>query len=147
MSLALKNDLGEGLVGGVGDAEGDVSYTEAVGDFAGFAVEFDGWAAAFLADDFDIDPADAAAPAGAESFHCGLFGGETAGEPLIFVFEALAVFAFGGRVEAAEKCFAVPLDGGFHAADFGDVDSEADDQIPSKDRGHRFLCGVRLRLY
>lgn len=91
-------------------------------------MEFDGWAASFLADDFDVDPADAATPAGAECFHCGLFGGEAAGEALVFIFEALAVFALGGGVEAAEDCFAVALDGGFYAADFGDVNSEADDQ-------------------
>jgi polyphenol oxidase len=112
----------------VGDAEGDVFHAEAVGDVAGFAVEFHGGAAAALANDFDIDPADAAAPACAESFHGGFFCGEAAGVALIFIFEALAVFALGGRVEAAEKSFAVALDGGFDAADFGDVDSEADDQ-------------------
>jgi polyphenol oxidase len=112
----------------MGDAERDVFYAEAFADFAGFAVEFYGGAAAFLADDFDVDPADAAAPAGAEGLHRGFLGGEAAGVALVFVFEALAVFAFGGRVETAEDCFAVALDGGFYAADFGDVDSEADDQ-------------------
>jgi YfiH family protein len=112
----------------VGDAEGDVFYAEAFADFAGFAVKFHGGAAAALADDFDIDPADAAAPAGAERFHRGFFGGEAAGVALVFIFEALAVFAFGGGVKAAEDGFAVALDGGFYAADFGDVDSEADDQ-------------------
>ena len=120
--------MGEGLVGGVGDAEGDVFYTERVGDFAGFAVEFYGGAAAALADHFDVDPADAAAPAGAEGFHGGFFCCEAAGEAFVFVFETLAVFTLGGGVEAAEDGFAVALDGGFYAADFGDVDSEADDQ-------------------
>jgi polyphenol oxidase len=120
--------LGEGLVGGVGDAERDVFYAEGVGDLAGFAVKFNCGAAAFLADDFDVNPADAAAPAGAEGFHRSFFGGEAAGEAFVFVFETLAIFAFGGGVEAAEKCFAVALDGGFDAADFGDVDSEADNQ-------------------
>lgn len=126
--LILEDDLGEGLVGGVGDAERDVFYAEALADFAGFAVEFYGGAAAFLADDFDVDPADAAAPSGAEGFHGGLFCGEAAGVAFVFIFEALAVFAFGGRVKAAEDCFAVALDGGFYALDFGEVDSEADDQ-------------------
>jgi len=90
--------LGEGLVGGVADAEGDVFYAEADGDVAGFAVEFHGGAAAALADDFDVDPADAAAPAGAEGFHRGFFCGEAAGVTLVFIFETLAVFAFGGSV-------------------------------------------------
>jgi len=112
----------------VADAEGDVFNAEAIGDFAGFAVEFYRGASAALADDFDIDPAHAAAPAGAERFHRGFFRGEAAREPLILILEAFAVFAFSRRVEAAEKCFAVTLDGGFDAADFGDVDSEADDQ-------------------
>jgi purine-nucleoside/S-methyl-5'-thioadenosine phosphorylase / adenosine deaminase len=128
--------LGEGFVGGVGDAQGDVFDAEGVGDFAGFAVEFYGGPAAFLADDLDVDPADAAAPAGAESFHGGFFGGEASGVALVFIFEAFAVFAFGGRVEAAEKCFAVALDGALYAADFGDVHSEADDQsFLRNDRG------------
>lgn len=112
----------------MGNAEGDIFYAEAFADFAGFAMEFHGGAAAALADDFDIDPADAAAPTGAERFHRGFFCGEAAGVPLVFIFEALAVFAFGGGVKAAEDGFAVALDGGFYAADFGDVDSEADDQ-------------------
>jgi hypothetical protein len=90
--------LGEGLVGGVGDAEGNVFYAEAVSDVAGFAVEFYGGTAAALANDFNIDPADAAAPAGAEGFHRGFFCGEAAGVTLVFIFETLAVFAFGGSV-------------------------------------------------
>src|SRR5215813_1924662 len=96
--FAFKYDLGEGLVGGVGDAEGDVFYAEALADFAGFAVEFHGGAAAALADDFDVDPADAAAPASAEGFHGGFFGCEAAGVTLVFIFEALTVFALSGRV-------------------------------------------------
>jgi polyphenol oxidase len=120
--------LGEGLVGGVGDAERDVFNAEAFGYVARLAVEFYGGATAALANDFDVDPADAAAPAGAEGFHCGFFCGEAPGVALVFIFEALAVFAFRGRVKAAENCFAVAFDGGFDAADFGDVDSEPDDQ-------------------
>jgi YfiH family protein len=127
-SVSFKDDLGEGLVGGVGDAEGDVFDAEAVGDFGGFAVELDGGAAAALAYDFDVDPADAAAPAGTEGFHCGFLGGEAAGEALVFIFEAFAIFAFGGGVEAAENCFAVALDGGLYTPNFRDIDSEADDQ-------------------
>jgi hypothetical protein len=96
--FVLEDDLGEGLVCGVGDAEGDVLYAEAVSDVARFAVEFYGGAAAALADDFDVDPADAAAPAGAEGFHRGFFCGEAAGVTLVFIFETLAVFAFGGSV-------------------------------------------------
>ena len=93
--FVLEDDLGEGLVCGVGDAEGNVFYAEAVSDVAGFAVEFYGGTAAALADDFDVDPADAAAPAGAEGFHRGFFCGEAAGVTLVFIFETLAVFAFG----------------------------------------------------
>jgi YfiH family protein len=124
----LEDDLGEGLVGGVGDAERDVFHAKAIGDVAGFAVEFHGWAAAPLADDFDVDPADAAAPAGAESFHRGFFCGEAAGIAFVFILEALAVFALGGRVEAAKDRFAVALDGGSYSPNFRDIDSEADDQ-------------------
>jgi YfiH family protein len=112
----------------VGDAQRDVFHAHPFGDVTGLAVEFYGGAAAFLADDFDVDPADAAAPAGAERFHRGFFGGEAAGVALVFIFKALAVFPFGGCEEAAKNGLAVALDSGLYAADFGDVDSEADDQ-------------------
>ena len=134
--------MGESLVGGVGDAEGDVFDAEVIGDFTGFAVEFYGGSAAALADDFDVDPAHAAAPAGAERFHRGFFRGEAAREPLILILEAFAVFSFGRRVEPAEKCFAVALDGGFDAADFGDVDSEADDHGFLRKRAGADSCVV-----
>jgi hypothetical protein len=34
--LRLEDDLGDGLVGGVGDADGDVSHAHGVGNFFGF---------------------------------------------------------------------------------------------------------------
>jgi purine-nucleoside/S-methyl-5'-thioadenosine phosphorylase / adenosine deaminase len=120
--------LGEGLVGSMRDAEGDVFNAEALGNLAGFPMQFYGGAPAALAHNLDIDPADASAPSGAECFHRGFFGGKAAGEALVFIFKTLAVLALGGRVEAAEKSFAVALDGDFDAADFGDVNSEADNQ-------------------
>jgi hypothetical protein len=57
--------LGEGLVGSMRDAEGDVFNAEALGNLAGFPMQFYGGAPAALAHNLDIDPADASAPSGA----------------------------------------------------------------------------------
>lgn len=123
MSLALKNDLGEGLIGGVRDAYYDVLHIEAIGDMGGFAGELDRWAAALFAGDFDVDPADAAAPAGAERFHGGFFGREAACISLVFVLETLAVFLFLGGINAVQEGFAVALDGGLDARNFCDINT------------------------
>src|SRR5512143_3714410 len=73
----LKDDVGEGLVGGVSKGEVDISGAEAGGDFRGGAVEGDGGALSFGTDDFDIAPTDTMVPSGAEGFHAGFFGGKT----------------------------------------------------------------------
>lgn len=106
---------------GVRDAEGDAFHAEAGGDFCGFASEGDGGAAALFADDFEIDPADAAAPAGAKRFHGRFFGGESAGVAFKLVLETLAIFDFVGRENAAQEGLTVALDGRFDARDFGDI--------------------------
>src|SRR5580704_7463851 len=120
---ALKNDLREGLIGGVRDAEYDVFHFEAIGDMGGFAGELDRWAAALFAHYFDVNPADTAAPAGAERFHGGFFRGKAACVTLVFVFKALAVFLFLGGVQAAQEGFAVALDGGFDAGNLCDINT------------------------
>jgi polyphenol oxidase len=112
----------------VRDAEGDALDTEVRGDFCGFASEGHGRAAGLLADDFEINPADAAAPSRAERFHSRFLGGETAGVAFESVLEALAILDFIGRVDAAEEGRAVALDGRLDARDFGQVHTQANDQ-------------------
>ena len=140
----FKNDLGQGLGFGVGDAEGDALHAELGGDFCGFAGEGKGGAAARFADYFEIDPADAVAPSGAERFHGGFFGGEAAGVTFEFILEALAIFDFAGREDAAKEWLAVTFDGGLDARDFGNIDTQSDDQNTSESRA---ASARELRLY
>jgi len=126
--LILENSLGEGLRFSVRDAEGDVLHAELGGDFCGFAGEGDGWAAGLFADDFKVEPADAAAPTGAERFHGGFLGGESAGVAFELVLEALAILDFVGREDPAEERLAAALNGRFDARNFSDIYTEADDQ-------------------
>ena len=81
-----------------------------------------------FADDFEVDPADAAAPARAERLHSGFFGGEAAGVAFEFVLEALAIFDFVGRKDAAEERLAVAPNGCLNARNFGNVHTQANDQ-------------------
>src|SRR6202022_2812923 len=98
---------------------------EAGGDFRGFAGEVDGGAAAFFADDFKIDPADAATPARPERFHGCFFGSEAAGVAFELVLEALAIFDFVGRENAAQERLAVAPDGRLDPRDLGDLTPKA----------------------
>jgi len=120
--------LGEGLRFDVRDADGDVSDAEGRRDFCGFAGERYDRAAALFVGDFEIDPADAAAPSGAQRFHGRFFGGEAAGVALELVLETLAVFDFVGREDAAEEWLAAALDGRLDARDFGNIHTQANDQ-------------------
>src|SRR5215472_1498942 len=86
-ALILEDDVCDGLRGGVGDAESDVFYAQGVGNFPRFAMQSKGGAAAAHPNDFDIDPAHAAAPACAQGFHRRFFGGKTAGVTLVFIFD------------------------------------------------------------
>jgi len=110
------------------DAERDALHAEVRGDFCGFSGESEGGAAALLADDFEIDPADAVAPAGSERFHGGFLRGEAASVAFELIPEALAIFDFVGREDAAEEKLAAALNGRLDARDFGDVNTQANDQ-------------------
>ncbi len=112
----------------MGDADGDALHAELSSDFRGFAGEGDRGTAAFFADDFEIEPADASAPSGSERFHGRFLGGEAAGVTFKLVLEALAIFDFVGRVDAAEEKLAAALDGRFDALDFGDIHTQANNQ-------------------
>ena len=126
------------------DADGDALHAEMCGDFCSFAGEGDGGAAALFADYFEIDPAHAAVPSGAERFHGCFFGGEAAGVTFEFILEALAICDFVGSEDAAEEWLAVTFDGGFDARDFGDIYTQSDDQNTSISRA---TSARELRLY
>ena len=139
--------MGQGLVGGVGKREGDVFRTEAGGNGGGLSVELNGWTLAFGTDNFDVAPADTAAPSGAESFHAGFFSGETGG----VAFEAsgfgFAVLDFTFGENAVEKTIAETLDGLADARNFGDIDTGAEDHfrivIGGGPRASRFELNLR----
>jgi hypothetical protein len=121
MFLILENDLCQGLCFGVRDAERDTLDAEVGGNFCGFAGEREGGAAALLADYFQVDPTNSAAPAGAERFHGGFFGGETASVSLELILEALAICDFVECEDTAEERLAMALNGSLDARDFGDI--------------------------
>src|ERR1700730_932883 len=119
MVSTLENDLRKGLIRSVRDAQSDVLHIETARDIRCFAGQLDGRAATLFADDFDVHPADAAAPAGTQRFHGGFFRGEAACITLVLVLEALAVFPLFRSVNASQESFAVPLDRALYAGHFG----------------------------
>ena len=73
---AFKDDLGDGVFGGVRDGEVRCRSAGALEEFAREVVKDDGRRARRVGDDFDILPRQPAAPARAEGFQRGLFRGE-----------------------------------------------------------------------
>ncbi len=122
------------------DADGDAPDAEGSGDFCGFAGEGDGGTAALFADDFEIEPADAASPSGAERFHGRFFSGEAAGVAFELVLEALAIFDFVGREDAAKEGLAAALDGRFDPRDLGNIHTQANNQEIFLERKRRALA-------
>src|ERR1700691_6074526 len=98
--LVFQNDLRYGLLGGVGERECGVLHAQAGGYLTGSPVKSNGRAAAGHADYFAIAPAYAVAPAGAQGFHRGFFGGEACGITLDAVGLGVAVADFARRVDA-----------------------------------------------
>src|SRR5450759_2437787 len=70
-------------------------------------------------------------PAGPERFHRGFLRGEAARKPLGAVAMLFAVGNFRRRENALDKCAAVAPDGRFDAVNFGDVQAQANDHLPS----------------
>ncbi len=86
-----------------------------IGDLLRRAGQFQRGFAARLADHFDIHPAHAARPSGAEGFHGGFLGGKAAREPFGAVAMLFAVGDFRWRENALEECRSVAGDGGLDA--------------------------------
>ena len=128
--LCFENNHSESRIAGVGDGEGNVLDSEAAGDLARRARQFQRGLAAWLADHFDIHPAHAMGPAGPERFRRGFLRGEAARKPLGAVAMLFAVGNFRRRENALDKCAAVAPDGRFDAVNFGDVQAQANDHLP-----------------
>jgi len=96
---------------------------EFFGDLTGPAVKGDGRAPTRLPADFDIDPAYAAIPAGAERLHGSLFGRKTRSVALDTIGLGVAVSLLTFSKNPAQKTFAMTVDGLGYAGHFGDVNS------------------------
>ena len=96
---------------GAGDAE-------AAGSLKGSASQFEGGLARGQADDFELQPTDAVADAGAESLGGGLLGGKASGEALGGVALAAAVGDLAWGIDAAEESLAEASDTVRDAFDF-----------------------------
>jgi hypothetical protein len=84
---AAQADGAGGCVGfDVADADVPVGNSQTIGDLQTFAAEGNFWLAAFFFQNFDVGPGDSAAPPGAENFHDGFLGGESAGQVLEISF-------------------------------------------------------------
>src|SRR5882724_189185 len=124
-SLTFQDHLGDGLLGGVGKREGDMSCAQPGGEFGGLAVESNGRATSGLARDFDVAPAYTVVPSGAERFHGGLLGGKAGGVTLDPVGFGIAVADLALGEYAVEEPVAVAGQGERNARDFRDVDAGA----------------------
>jgi hypothetical protein len=97
------------------------------GDAGGGAGEGEEGFAVGIVEDFDISPGDIAAPAGAEDFEDGFFGGEAAGEVGSGEFVGEAVSLLGSGEAAVEKVVLVLGVEARNARDFNDIDAVSDD--------------------
>src|SRR6201986_1731504 len=93
-NLALQNNVRERLLGSVRDGERDIFVAELGSDGGGLPVKLQGGALAFRPDNFDIPPAHAMAPAGADGLHARFLGGEARGIALKASDLGLAVTNF-----------------------------------------------------
>jgi len=92
---------------------------EVLRDFGGFFFEGEVGFAGGVVEDFHVGPGDLAAPAGAEGFEDGFFGGEAAGEVDFGGGVGEAIGLFGGGEAAVEEVGAMV---GEHLGDARDVD-------------------------
>jgi hypothetical protein len=107
----FQDDLGQGEIAGVTDAQTDVLGSQALGMLARRAMENDYRSSARRPRHFDIAPAHASAPSGAQGFHGRLFGSKSCGVPLNRVTVTFAVSDLSGSEDALEETPAMPSDG------------------------------------
>jgi len=116
----------------VGDREGDVLDAQLCGELAGDAAETKCRLAAGQVCDFDVAPAHAVAPAGAERFHRRFFYREASSESLELVLVPLAVGDLGRREEALDERPAVALNGRLNPVNLRNVQSHPDNHACSR---------------
>ena len=122
---AFKKDASQGKFSSVRNGQRRPDDSQTVCNLRGAAVKAEGWPSRQLPDDFNFQPIDSVADAGAEGFGCGLFGGETGGKALRGVALAQAVGLFGGKVNAVEEAPTIAVHTALDAANFYGVDSGA----------------------
>ena len=123
----LANRAGDGVGAGVGDGQMPMRDAQLPGEPGAFAAEAQDGLARGVVEDFHVGPGDFAAPAGAEDFEDGLFGGEAAGEMDGEIAMGEAIGLLGGGEAAVQEMPAVV---GVHlgdAGDFRDIHAVSDD--------------------
>ena len=126
-ALVLGHDVCHCKAAAVGDAHVQLPDAGFFHHVAGSGAEIDRWSALPIVADFDVAPADAPPPTGAERFEHGFLGGPAAGVVLCCCFAGGAVFDLGIGVDARDEELAVALD---HLRDpqaFHNVDAGSDD--------------------
>jgi len=126
--LIFKNNLRQSLRFRVRDADRYALHAKLSGDFCGFSSQRNARAAALLANNFQINPANTPAPPGPERLHSRFFGGESPSIALELILEPLAIFDFLGREDAIKKSLAMAFDGRLHAGHLGNIYTQANDQ-------------------
>src|SRR5271155_5725427 len=100
LGLTFEYDLRDGLLGRVRERQCGMLHAQLGGDLAGFSVESDGRTSTRQARHFAIPPADAVAPARAQSLHRRFFSREASGVALGAVGLGIAVVDFARGVDA-----------------------------------------------
>ena len=124
---SFKNDLRDGVLGGVGEGEVRVRGAEPFEEVAGVAGELEEGRAEFVGGDLDVVPGEAVAPARAERLEGRLLGGEARGVVLRRARAArVAIGALLFREDALAEARRA-REHFTHAADFDNVYPDGDD--------------------
>lgn len=123
-STAEEKNLRERQMIGMGDGEERRSAAHGVEAAGGAAVQLEARGAA-VTHDLDVTPGDPAGKPGAQRFHRGFFGGETAGEMNRCDPTPRAVRDFTLREDAPEKPIAMAFDDASEPIDVSGVDAES----------------------
>lgn len=125
----FQNDLGQCEIAAVSETQVDMSRSHTVGVVARYAVKNNRRPAARLARYFDIAPAYAFAPAGAQCLHRRFFGSKTCGVAFCWIAMTFTVGDFTGSKNAIEEDAAVAADHFPNPADLLHVHTQADDHV------------------
>lgn len=119
----LQNHRSNGELTGVGEGKMDPANAGALGRPRGAAVQANGGTAALVAYDFHIDPAAAAANAGAECLEDCFLRGKSSGQRGADIAEPETVGEFARRENPAQASLAPPLAERVDARNQDDIDS------------------------